>query len=74
MAEIPYFSHFFWQAPAGLVEITTGGFGHTSVSNLSSRYASKGQNARYAPSETVDLGPVAPNNGLQSSTSAIPCK
>jgi hypothetical protein len=51
--EIPYFRHFFWQAPAGLVEITSEGLSPTSAGlddwqNLIKRYASKGQNSRYA--------------------------
>ncbi len=51
--EIPYHRHFFWQAPAGLVEITSEGLSPTSSglddrSNIIKRYASKGQNSRYA--------------------------
>jgi aminopeptidase N len=51
--EIPYFRHFFWQAPAGIVEITSEGldpFGGDSsdLNTLIKRYASKGQNSRYA--------------------------
>lgn len=53
VVEIPYFRHFFWQAPAGLVEITSEGLapisGDTSdLDTLIRRYASKGQNSRYA--------------------------
>jgi hypothetical protein len=53
VVEIPYFRHFFWQAPSGLVEITSEGLapiaGDTSdVDTIMRRYASKGQNARYA--------------------------
>jgi len=51
--EIPYYRHFFWQAPAGLVEITSEGLSPTSSglderSNIIKRYATKGQNSRYA--------------------------
>ena len=51
--EIPYYRHFFWQAPSGLVEITSEGLSPTSkgldeFSNIMKRYASKGQNSRYA--------------------------
>jgi hypothetical protein len=51
--EIPYYRHFFWQAPAGLVEITSEGLSPTSsgldeFSNVMKRYASKGQNSRFA--------------------------
>ena len=51
--EIPYYRHFFWQAPAGMVEITSEGLSPTSSglderSNIIKRYASKGQNSRYA--------------------------
>ncbi len=51
--EIPYYRHFFWQAPAGLVEITSEGLSPTSsglddFSNIMKRYASQGQNSRYA--------------------------
>lgn len=53
VVEIPYYRHFFWQAPPGLVEITSEGLNPIG-SELSDRdiimkrYASKGQNARYA--------------------------
>jgi hypothetical protein len=51
--EIPYYRHFFWQAPAGLVEITSEGLGPVSadssdLNTIIARYASKGQNSRYA--------------------------
>jgi hypothetical protein len=51
--EIPYYRHFFWQAPAGLVEITSEGLNPTGTglderSNIIKRYATKGQNSRYA--------------------------
>ncbi len=51
--EIPYYRHFFWQAPAGIVEVTSEGldpFGGDSsdLNTLIKRYASKGQNSRYA--------------------------
>ncbi|MCU0304487.1 MAG: hypothetical protein MUC56_10565 [Thermoanaerobaculales bacterium] len=51
--EIPYYRHFFWQAPAGLVEITSEGLSPTSgdssdLNTIIKRYASKGQNSRYA--------------------------
>lgn len=53
VVEIPYFRHFFWQAPAGVVEITSEGLNPiagdmSDVDTLLRRYASKGQNARYA--------------------------
>ncbi len=53
VVEIPYYRHFFWQAPAGIVEITSEGLspmgGDSSDENtLIARYAKKGQNARYA--------------------------
>ena len=52
VVEIPYFRHFFWQAPAGVVEITSEGLnpagGSSERDALIRRYASKGQNARYA--------------------------
>lgn len=53
VVEIPYFRHFFWQSPSGVVEITSEGLspiaGDTSdLDTLIRRYASKGQNARYA--------------------------
>ncbi len=49
VVEIPYFRHFFWQAPAGLVEITSEGFNpFGGASDWLSRYLSRGQNARYA--------------------------
>ncbi len=51
--EIPYYRHFFWQAPAGLVEITSEGLSPLSgdssdLNTILKRYASKGQNSRYA--------------------------
>ncbi|HSN57341.1 MAG TPA: M1 family aminopeptidase [Candidatus Sulfomarinibacteraceae bacterium] len=51
--EIPYYRHFFWQAPAGLVEITSEGLSPLSgdasdLNTIIKRYASKGQNSRYA--------------------------
>jgi hypothetical protein len=51
--EIPYYRHFFWQAPAGLVEITSEGLNPLSgdssdLNTIIKRYASKGQNSRYA--------------------------
>jgi hypothetical protein len=51
--EIPYFRHFFWQAPSGLVEITSEGLSPLSgdssdLNTIIKRYASKGQNSRYA--------------------------
>ncbi len=51
--EIPYYRHFFWQAPAGLVEITSEGLSPISgdssdLNTIIKRYASKGQNSRYA--------------------------
>jgi len=51
--EIPYYRHFFWQAPSGLVEITSEGLSPTSgdssdLNTIIKRYASKGQNSRYA--------------------------
>lgn len=53
VVEIPYFRHFFWQAPAGVVEITSEGLSplagdSSDLDTLIRRYASKGQNARYA--------------------------
>jgi len=53
VVEIPYFRHFFWQAPAGVVEITSEGLNPiagdaSDLDTLLRRYASKGQNARYA--------------------------
>ncbi len=53
VVEIPYFRHFFWQSPAGLVEITSEGFnpmgfGDNDIDSILRRYASIGQNARYA--------------------------
>ena len=51
--EIPYFRHFFWQAPSGMVEITSEGLNPLSgdssdLNTIIKRYASKGQNSRYA--------------------------
>lgn len=51
--EIPYYRHFFWQAPAGLVEITSEGLSPLSgdssdLNTIIKRYASKGQNSRFA--------------------------
>jgi hypothetical protein len=53
VVEIPYYRHFFWQAPAGLVEITSEGLSPLSgdssdLNTIIKRYASKGQNSRYA--------------------------
>lgn len=52
VVEIPYFNHFFWQAPSGIVEITSEGLSPTGGTSdrdaLIRRYASKGQNSRYA--------------------------
>jgi hypothetical protein len=53
VVEIPYYRHFFWQAPAGLVEITSEGLNpiggdDSDLDTLIKRYARKGQNARYA--------------------------
>jgi hypothetical protein len=51
--EIPYYRHFFWQAPAGLVEITSEGLGAlagdtSDINTYIKRAASVGQNSRYA--------------------------
>ncbi len=51
--EIPYYRHFFWQAPAGLVEITSEGLNplggdDSDLNTIIKRYASKGQNSRFA--------------------------
>ncbi len=51
--EIPYYRHFFWQAPAGLVEITSEGLGalggeSSDINTYIKRAASVGQNSRYA--------------------------
>ncbi len=51
--EIPYYRHFFWQAPAGLVEITSEGLGAlggdtSDINTFIKRQASVGQNSRYA--------------------------
>jgi hypothetical protein len=54
VVEIPYFRHFFWQAPAGIVEITSEGMNpigsgdEEDIDTLIRRYASLGVNARYA--------------------------
>ncbi len=53
IVEIPYYRHFFWQSPAGIVEITSEGFNpvasdSSDVNSLIKRYAKKGQNARLA--------------------------
>lgn len=53
IVEIPYYRHFFWQSPAGIVEITSEGFSPVAsdtsdVNSLIKRYATKGQNARLA--------------------------
>lgn len=53
IVEIPYYRHFFWQSPAGIVEITSEGFNpvaadNSDVNSLIKRYAKKGQNARLA--------------------------
>jgi len=53
IVEIPYYRHFFWQSPAGIVEITSEGFSpvasdSSDVNSLIKRYAKKGQNARLA--------------------------
>jgi len=53
LVEIPYYRHFFWQSPAGIVEITSEGFNpvasdSSDVNSLIKRYAKKGQNARLA--------------------------
>ncbi len=54
VVEIPYFRHFFWQAPAGIVEITSEGLNpigsgdEEDIDTLERRYASLGVNARYA--------------------------
>jgi hypothetical protein len=51
--EIPYYRHFFWQAPAGMVEITSEGLGPlagdtSDINTYIQRQASVGQNSRYA--------------------------
>ncbi len=51
--EIPYYRHFFWQAPAGLEEITSEGLGalggeSSDINTYIKRAASVGQNSRYA--------------------------
>ncbi len=54
VVEIPYFRHFFWQAPAGIVEITSEGLNpigsgdEDDIDTLLRRYVSLGVNARYA--------------------------
>lgn len=54
VVEIPYFRHFFWQAPAGIVEITSEGLNpigtgdEEDIDTLLRRYVSLGVNARYA--------------------------
>jgi len=53
LVEIPYYRHFFWQSPAGIVEITSEGFNpvaadSSDTNSLIKRYAKKGQNARLA--------------------------
>lgn len=55
VVEIPYYRHFFWQAPAGIVEITSegvkGAWGAGSdeeTDTLIARYAILGVNARFA--------------------------
>lgn len=54
VVEIPYFRHFFWQSPAGIIEITSEGLNpigtgdEEDIDTLFRRYASLGVNARYA--------------------------
>jgi hypothetical protein len=54
VVEIPYYRHFFWQAPAGIVEITSEGTNpigsgdEEDFDTLMRRYASLGVNARFA--------------------------
>lgn len=54
VVEIPYFRHFFWQSPAGIVEITSEGLNpigsgdEDDIDTLLRRYVSLGVNARYA--------------------------
>jgi hypothetical protein len=54
VVEIPYFRHFFWQSPAGIVEITSEGLNpigtgdEDDIDTLLRRWVSLGVNARYA--------------------------
>ena len=53
VVEIPYYRHFFWQAPAGIVEITSEGLSPISgdssdIETYIKQGARQGQNARYA--------------------------
>jgi|GEM_PF-1068167 len=54
VVEIPYYRNFFWQSPAGIVEITSEGMNpigngdEDDLDNVMRRYASLGVNSRYA--------------------------
>lgn len=53
VVEIPYYRHFFWQSPAGVIMITSEGMNpvgglEDDVDTIIRRLASQGVNARYA--------------------------